>query len=257
MIRPAFAGRGLTIALAYRAMKGNRAITTDKKRYLGCLFLALLIFASCRLPTLTPATVKTAVATATLVDGSESFRYLDEALQGVTGLAKTLQPDDSLWLGAISANSAQLIDPVYFRPFRAETIDEIKAYLEKRRRLQSEIDHWFTKVKESKQSSSDVCSAMHSAIYALHQAPATRKLLLVYSDFNDNVTRECNFSLTGIEVRLLYVYPADRNPRKYREYAAHVKELIEVGHPASLEVLFPVQAKTFDPEKFISVLRGE
>ena len=203
----------------------------------------------------TPAPPANSVAVAEVADLSRSFDYVRDAEEAAIKIAATLQPGDTMWVGAISENSLKKLDPLSLSTQKARTPNEIAAFLESRNQFKSRIGEWFGALKVKPQPGSDVCSAIRAAVYELNRSPAKKKALLVFSDMNDTVSRQCDVALAGIDVRLLYVYPLKNRPAVYSNYAERVRAQVAAASPASLEILFPVQAKTFEAERFISDLR--
>jgi hypothetical protein len=203
----------------------------------------------------TPPVAVNQIAVAEVADFSRSFTYLQDAEQGALKIAGTLQPGDTMWVGAISELSLKKIDPILFSTRKTRTPNEIAAFLDERNKFQSKITDWFRTLKAKPQMASDICSAIRLAVYELNRSPAKKKALLVYSDMNDTVSGKCDVSFAGIDVRLLYVYPSKNNSAAFSNYAKHVKAQVAAGSPASLEVLFPAQSKTFEAEEFVADLR--
>lgn len=218
------------------------------------VILFLFCAASCSSKQPAPPRIRVAVATAN--DFSPSFEYVSEAEQANIKIASLLQPLDSLWVGAITDNSLKKVEPLVFLARKARTPNELNAFIEARKMLANKIHTWFDSVRATRHPKSDVFSAIRTAVAELKLSSAEKRVLLVFSDMNDNITRKCELDLEGIDVCLLYVYPGGRSVSAYDAYAKRIKECISSGHPLSLEVKFPVQAQSFDVSAFISLLRS-
>jgi hypothetical protein len=234
-------------------MRAKRSVILKAALVLPALIM-VMSFNACQ-STTPPAPSAYSIATAAVPDFSGSFEYVSDAEASIGKIAGTLQPNDVLWIGAISENSLKKIPPLLFPARKARTTAEKAEFINARKQFQAEIAEWFTKVKAMKHPGSDVYSAMRAAVYELNRTAANKKVLLVYSDMADTVTRRGDLDLTGIEVRVLYVYPGNKGATAYANYGERVKATLAEAHPASLEVLFPVQAKSFQSDRFVAELR--
>lgn len=217
--------------------------------------LGLLLAGGCRIfETSTPAP-RPAIAAAITVDCSGTFAYLAEAEAGSRSIAGGLRPSDSLWLGAISDNSMRYVEPLSFTSRKGQSPKELQAFLNERDGFQQQVSEWFLRARSIRYPGSDICSAIRVAGQELGRATADRKILIVYSDMNDTATRRCPLTLNGVHVRILYVYPVKGGPAAYAKFGEYVRTQLEAAQPASLEVFFPVQARTFNVRKWIDQLR--
>jgi hypothetical protein len=176
-------------------------------------------------------------------------------------------PGDVVHLTSISQNSAHGGQPVRLAFPRARNNRERQAFIGLRGSSIEQVGSWFGGIAEHlpcvdpKTPCSDVFSAVRTAAGLLSQDRTERKVLVILSDGQDTTAAQRTAfaanAFQGIDIVVLYAFPPSRRPADYEPYRMQLINTLAAGHPRSIRVLLPTEARSFDLAAFIDQLRRE
>lgn len=199
-----------------------------------------------------PVSVST-ITDPTVPEFVDNMRFHNQAI------AARLLPGDSMFATSVAANSRQDAAPVVFPALPARNQAEITNFIAKRNTFVKDLEAWHKKLTSNPPRRSDILNSIGVCADHLHATQAGRKVLLVMSDMQDNVTRGRSFSISleNIDVVVLFAYPPSRKPGDYEAFREGLTHMFQKGHPRSLRILFPTDAASFDANAYLNGLRRE
>ena len=247
------------------------------RNFLSSLFFAswlvvALVCGGCQMacpppPRNTPSIDFSVVFDPTTVIDTTTEEFLGEVKPIVANsIAAKMQPADAFSLFAVSANSFQTIEPISIQLPLARNRNEQNLFLNKRNELYQKVGVWFDNIKANppchhqKTPCSDIYSSILIAAQSLRESKTSRQVLWVFSDMQENITHIQKLpkdSLQNIEVVILFAFPQSKNPKDYEPFRQQLTNIFETAKPRSLKIHFPSEARVFDFQKFIDVLRRE
>jgi hypothetical protein len=198
-------------------------------------------------------------------DGPDKVPFLDQTRMIVHDrLVSKLRPDDDLSCVAVTANSSQFSDAMVLEFPSGRTTGEQAKFLEFRKQAEKRVENWFVALrdappcKDPTKLCSDIYGSMLLAASSLRRSPEKQKLMIVFSDFQENIRGPSSIpegSFEGIDVVALFAFPRSRKPNEYEPFRQALIRTLQKGNPRSIRVLFPAESPTFNLEEALGQLR--
>ncbi len=175
-----------------------------------------------------------------------------------------LLPGDAFYISSISRNSLQTAQPISLELPPARNIKEKQTFLTQRGNATKRVGDWFDAIGDNppcantKTLCSDIFGSITASANFLIKSKASRKVLFAFTDGQDNITRAGSFpskAFQNIDVVVLYAFPVSRFPKDYEPFRERLLDVFSTGTPRSVQVLFPVEARSFDFEKYVNEIR--
>jgi hypothetical protein len=197
--------------------------------------------------------------------GTDKVPFLDQTRMLVHDrIVSKLRPGDDLSCVGVTANSSHFSDVIVLQFPSARTTGEQGKFLEFRKQAEKGVENWFVALrdappcKDPTKLCSDIYGSMLLAASSLRRSAEKQKLMIAFSDFQENIRGPSSISegsFEGIDIVALFAFPKSRKPHDYEPFRQALIKTLRKGNPRSIRVLFPAESPTFNLEEALRELR--
>ncbi len=245
-------GRKGTLLLAFSCILLSACLNTNEDRAVTVVAIAVVFDPTTELDM-------------NSVPGAGNTSFQDQIRSTVRDrIVSKLQPNDDLACVSVTDNAPQVSNTLLFDLPPDRTSKEKKKFLESREQAKITVDKWFETLRDSppckdpRKPCSDIWGAMLLAADALRRSDNKGKLMIVFSDMQENIRKSSSLppaSLANIDVVVLFAFPRSKRPTDYEPFRLELLKVVNTANPRSARVLFPAEAPTFNYEEAVGELR--